>query len=154
MTRVTRRKPSAANIHVAFFQPEKTITKKELLKTRCKCTNWIHITHTTLFTDPFAAIAPIHRIKGPGSQQGEMGVVLLLFSRASKIRWCNTHQSPRSPTPCWARMVVCFAIIPYPISIHGQTNNLVDLIQQDLLRDIVLYTSHHLFLVSSLSTFF
>lgn len=38
----------------------------------------------------------------------------------------------------------CFAIIPYPISIHRQTNDLIDLIQQDVLRDIIPYASHNL----------
>ena len=41
--------------------------------------------------------------------------------------------------------MVGFAIIPYPISIHGQAKDLLNLIQQNFLCDIVSYAPKYLF---------
>lgn len=38
----------------------------------------------------------------------------------------------------------CFAVLLDSISIHGQTNSLMDLIQQHFLRNVVFYTPHDL----------
>ena len=51
-----------------------------------------------------------------------------------------------SPPSCRTRVVVSFAITVYPIGIHGQANNFMNLIQQDILCDIIPYASHHLFI--------
>ena len=52
----------------------------------------------------------------------------------------------QSPPSCWICLMVGFAIIPYPISIHGQAKDLLNLIQQNFLCDIVSYAPKYLFL--------
>jgi hypothetical protein len=45
-------------------------------------------------------------------------------------------------------MLLSFTLNPDPISIHGQANDLVNLIQQHILCYIILDASHHLLRIS------
>lgn len=74
---------------------------------------------------------------------------LLLLEDLQGIMDINCSSLQPSLSSRWIWMLVGFAIIPYPISIHGQTYDLINLVQQYVLSDIVFYAPHHLFFKSS-----